>query len=372
MAVSVHVPRINNNDDEVTLVGVEVAIGDWVTQGQVVAQVETAKAAVDVEAPADGFVLGILGEIGSQVTVGSVLLWLGASRDEALPTDTAPQQTPAAGAKLKGQPTGKVRLLLRQHGLDASAIPAIGDRLTAEDVRRYLAQKGRPAAAAPASGGRPQAEWPLPETAGEWRELRVEERGMLATVSWQRDHAVPAYLELAYDAAAWERYAAAFAEQHKLLLSPLLSLMAWRLARLAVEQPKLNSTLIGGRRLEYSSVNVGFTVQAGETLYLCVQREAEKLAPLDFVNTLGDLQRRAAAHKLGADETQGATIAFSSMARWKVGRHIPVLAPQTALMVAHTVGTDGKAVLGATYDHRVLNGFHVISALRKLSTPPEI
>ena len=77
----------------------------------------------------------------------------------------------------------------------------------------------------------------------------------------------------------------------------------------------------------------------------------------------------ATLHKLGPAETSGATIGFSSMARWKVSRHMPILPPNTAFMVAHTAVSADKAVLGATYDHRVMNGFHVVSALRKLAKP---
>ena len=145
--------------------------------------------------------------------------------------------------------------------------------------------------------------------------------------------------------------------------------MTWRLVELAIELPALNSTIVGNKRYEYATVNVGFTVQADDTLYLAVARDAGSLGENGFVKAMGELQRRATAHKLGPQETQGATIGFSSMGRWKVSRHIPVLPPQTALIVAHAVAADGKTVLGASYDHRVLNGFHVVTALRKLSAP---
>jgi pyruvate/2-oxoglutarate dehydrogenase complex dihydrolipoamide acyltransferase (E2) component len=82
-----------------------------------------------------------------------------------------------------------------------------------------------------------------------------------------------------------------------------------------------------------------------------------------------ELQRNAASHKLSPDELQNATIGFSSMARWKVGRHIPILSPHTALMIAHTVDSNDQAILGASYDHRVLHGGEVVSVLQKLSKP---
>jgi pyruvate dehydrogenase E2 component (dihydrolipoamide acetyltransferase) len=60
-------------------------------------------------------------------------------------------------------------------------------------------------------------------------------------------------------------------------------------------------------------------------------------------------------------------------ARWNVTRHVPILPPYSALMVAHSAPQSGPewgpAVLGATYDHRVLTGADVFNALRRLTTP---
>jgi pyruvate/2-oxoglutarate dehydrogenase complex dihydrolipoamide acyltransferase (E2) component len=87
------------------------------------------------------------------------------------------------------------------------------------------------------------------------------------------------------------------------------------------------------------------------------------------VQALIDIQRRAAAHHLTAEETSDATVSFSSMARWKVSRHVPVLPPSTALIVAHTVNGHGEGLLGASYDHRVLGGAEVAAVLRELGKP---
>ncbi len=60
------------------------------------------------------------------------------------------------------------------------------------------------------------------------------------------------------------------------------------------------------------------------------------------------------------------------MARWNVSRHVPILPPQTGLIVAHSAPRgSGKAVLGASYDHRLLSGFDVVQVLQALATPPK-
>ena len=77
MAEPIYVPKINNNDDEVKLIGVDISVGDFVDTGQVIAQIETDKAVVDLESNAKGFVLVINGELESDLNVGDVFLCLG-------------------------------------------------------------------------------------------------------------------------------------------------------------------------------------------------------------------------------------------------------------------------------------------------------
>ena len=370
MALPVPIPRVNNNDDVVKIVRIPVDVGDAVHAGDLVFEVETEKAVVGIEAEQDGFVLAIRCAIGDTVAVGTTALWLGATRDEPVPEEAvaAPAEAGPAG---DATVTAKALLLLRQHNLSASVVPRSGPRLTAADVEAFLASGEQPAPE------QPPATLPanLP-AAALTRPLTPPERGLLSTVAWQRDHAVAAYLEIEYDPRAWDEYAAAFAKERRLLLNPLLSLLAFRLVRLAPEH-SANGTIIEGAeptRATYQHVNLGFTVQAGDSLYLCVVDLADTLDEAAFVARLGELQRRAMAHKLAPVEMRGTTVAFTSMARWgSVRRHVPVLPPYTALMVAHTAPPeDGRpAVLGASYDHRMLTGFDVVRLLQKLANPPK-
>src|SRR6185503_4587891 len=74
-----------------------------------------------------------------------------------------------------------------------------------------------------------------PTVAGTSRRLTPEERGMLRTVLWQREEAVPAYVEIEYDATAWDRLSVDYQKRERLLLNPLLALMAYRLTMIAKE-----------------------------------------------------------------------------------------------------------------------------------------
>ena len=372
----VYVPCVNINDDIVLIVDVTVSAGDTVKVGDMIAEVETDKAVIPVEAEQDGYVLKVLCDVEERVKVGAVMMWVGDSPDEPVPESVSKEPSEEPAGKTSLQPTAKARTLLDKHNLNAGQVPHQGERLTARDIEAFIAGQGGAAGGVTAAqADSPQTfEEQLPGTTGSLRSLSAEEQGMVSTVTWHRDHAVTAYLEMVYDQQAWNDYAAAFAERHKFMLSPLLPLMAYRLVKLARDMPKINTTLVNGQKYLYDQVNLGFTVQVGETLYLTVIQQADAMDDRQFIDALGEVQRHAMAKKLRPDESRDATLGFSSMARWNVSRHVPVLAPYTALMVAHSAPPRGgqPAVLGASYDHRILSGHDVASVLQELAQPPEI
>lgn len=369
----VYVPCVNINDDVVLIADISVNAGDQVRKGDPIVDVETDKATITVDAEHDGYVINVLCEVDERVAVGSIMMWIGDSADEPIPESRSPVPGGKSAARDIAQPTAKARALLEQHHLKPGDVPYQGERLTVRDIEAYLAEQGEAPKGLNKEQLKDNFEEQLPATPGSLQPLTAEEHGMVSTVAWHRDYAASAYLEMMYDQQAWEEYASAFAERHKLMLSPLLPLMAYRLVEITREIPKINATLVNGEKYQYDQVNLGFTVQVGETLYLTVVQQAGSMDDKRFIESLGEVQRHAMARKLQSDESQGATIGFSSMARWSVSRHVPILAPYTSLMVAHSrpASDGGLAVLGASYDHRVLSGYDVARVLQNLVQPPD-
>jgi len=359
MAKPIRTPRINNNDDVVRLNAVFVKPGDFVKTGESVAEIETDKANVTVEAEEDSYVLTVTAEAGARVAVGSVLMWMGADTSETVETtDAGPSQNGST------RPTLKAALLLAQHGLDARQLRAAGSRLRAADIESSILRHS----ADEQQGGRD----PEPVAAGTAVPLTAEERGMLRTVEWHRDFAVPGYVEIRYNGAAWDEYAARFQQAQGLLFNPLLGLMAYQLGRLAPRSPKINATIHGGQRFAYDQVNLGVTVQSGETLFIVTIPNAAGLTAREFTDRLNAAQRAAMKQTLSPDQITGATLMFTSMARWQAVRHIPVLAPHTSFILAHSApAADGESVLGATYDHRLLSGADAARVLQQMKEPDE-
>jgi pyruvate dehydrogenase E2 component (dihydrolipoamide acetyltransferase) len=367
MPTPVYTPRVNNNDDIVKLNHVYPQPGSFVKAGDALADVETDKATFAVEAEVEGYVLSVEAGLGDMIEVGTVLMWLGAEPGETVPrlSDATANAAPARMAEA----SVKALLLLSQYGLAPKQVPASGDRLSAADVLDYIGSKGLAPLSAAAPAGQPN-QFALP-AGGKRVPLSLAERGMARAVVWHRDQAVPGYCEIAYDPSPWQTYSDDFRAKHGLLFNPLLPLMAKHLVTLASETRGLNTTLAGEERFVYDSVNAGFTMQSGSVLYMLVVQAAETLTEADFVARLGGLQRRAMRNELRPEESSGSTIAFTSMSRWQISRHIPVLPPYNSLIVAHSAPSGGQAMLGATYDHRVLTGGDVAVVLTRLAQPPE-
>lgn len=370
MPVPLYTPRLNNNDDSVRFLKFLVAPGTYVKQGDPVADLETDKATFTVEADQDGYVLGFCFETGETIAVGSVLAWIGSTATEAVPATPAVPKGPVGTCS--GTPTLKAAILLSQYGLVARDVPASGERLLAADVEQYISARGSIRATRSSATSHSAAASSTSLEPGRTIQLRPPARGMLRTVSWHKSDAVPGYLEMSWDMTAWLDYAGVFQKHHGLLFDPLLSLLAWRLARAAVVQPLVNSTIFAEQRWQYDHVNLGFTVQEGSNLIVVVVREAEKLDQGAFVRKLTDLQLSAMRKSLRPEETCGATIGFSSMARWPITRHVPILLPNTAIMIAHAAASRQSACMGATYDHRVLNGADAVNVLKTVTLTPTL
>ena len=121
MATEVRLPQLGQTMEEGTIVGYMVGIGDEVKKADVIFEVETDKATLEVESPAEGFVKHIIAEVGQTLLVGDVVLVLGKKDEEVgadfieslkgreAPTAAEPvaaptQQTPAAADKPEPQP----------------------------------------------------------------------------------------------------------------------------------------------------------------------------------------------------------------------------------------------------------------------------
>ncbi len=126
-------PQFGVNDNTAKVVVWHVGPGNDVVQGQVLCELETAKATFEVEAVADGLVLPLV-DLGADVVVGQTLALVGADL-AALEAERAALTEPAGEAAARA--TDKARRLAESLGVDLAEISTSGGIIRERDVRAF-------------------------------------------------------------------------------------------------------------------------------------------------------------------------------------------------------------------------------------------
>jgi pyruvate dehydrogenase E2 component (dihydrolipoamide acetyltransferase) len=164
MAREVRLPQLGQTMEEGTVVGCMVSVGDEVKKGDIIFEIETDKATLEMESPADGFVKNILAEVGQTLPVGGALMILG-EMNEQVPQSFAeslkssvpaveakPPAPPAETAKLQPEPkklidkvkaSPRAKKLAEELDVDITTVTGTGPagRITEEDVKKAALQK---------------------------------------------------------------------------------------------------------------------------------------------------------------------------------------------------------------------------------------
>ena len=157
MATEVRLPQLGQTMEEGTIVGCMVKVGDEVKKGDVIFEIETDKATLEMESPASGFVKHIVAELEQTLLVGEVLLVLG-DKDEEVPQsfiDTAkaaapPVQAPATPTAAPTEPQaeqakrgGKVLASPRARKLarDLGVEPKLGATIPVGKLQKITAER---------------------------------------------------------------------------------------------------------------------------------------------------------------------------------------------------------------------------------------
>lgn len=155
MAKEIIMPALGMAQETGTLLTWHKREGDTVNKGELLMTVATDKTDVEIEAPANGILRGVILKEGEDAPVGQVIAWLLAA-GEAIPgakqngpaapaTPAAPAAQPTAAPTAPLPATPVAARMAAEHGIDLRLIKASGDRIQKEDVLAYLAEQDKPA-----------------------------------------------------------------------------------------------------------------------------------------------------------------------------------------------------------------------------------
>ncbi|NRF71429.1 2-oxo acid dehydrogenase subunit E2 [Aquincola sp. S2] len=427
----VKMPDIGEGIAEVELVAWNVKPGDEVQEDQVLADVMTDKATVEIPSPVAGQVVSLGGEVGQSLAVGSELIRIevvgagnlkaGASPRPAAAAPTpapapapreadrepepvaAPVAAPVATASRFSSPTAPtaptrapgekpiaspaVRNRAWELGIELQFVHGSGPagRITHQDLDVYLASRGQPMAARGTGSG-------YAERHDEEAVPMIGLRKRIAQKMQEAKRRIPhfSYVEEidvteleALRAQLNQRYAA---ERGKLTLLPLLA----RAVVIALRDfPRLNARFDdeAGVVTQYGAVHLGVAAQTDAGLMVPVLRHAEARDPWGIgaeITRLADAARKGSATR---EELSGSTITISSLGPLGGIVSTPVINhPEVAIIgvnriVERPVLRGGAIVarqtmnLSSSFDHRVIDGMDAarfIQAVRALLESPAL
>lgn len=407
---AITMPKLSDTMTEGTLVKWLKKEGDSVEMGDVIAEVETDKATMEMEAFDEGVLKKIFVAEGQSAKVGDkiALVLADGESEDAVETAAAPQTgstakpeensspakaasspqpAPAAG-RVKASPLAKKIAAERGVALSAVAGTGPGGRIVAKDVPE------KSAAPAP-SGQSASAPTPIKIESTGGSEKRVELTGMRRVIADRllasKTQIPHFYLTIEADAAPLMRLrkevnaANEAGGQPKITVNDFVLLAV---ARAAGQHPKVNAAWGGDHVMEFGSVNLSVAVAVDDGLITPVIRDAQKLSLREISAAVKDLAARARSKKLKPEEYAGGTITVSNLGSYGIEQFYAIVNPPQAMILAigaivnkPVVNTKGEIVAGQrmtvslSADHRVVDGAlgaEYLASLRKLIENPAL
>jgi pyruvate dehydrogenase E2 component (dihydrolipoamide acetyltransferase) len=372
--------------------------GDTVARGETIAEIETDKATMELEAYDSGVLTRILAEEGSTVPIGQPIAVIddqtaagaepsggqkvstaspdGEPTAAEKPAPMAPPaqpswpETPTPAAPLRATPL--VRSLARQHGIDLSTITGSGPggRIVRADVEAVIAQR-----AAVSSGPTPPPTAPRqPVTVGVGAADEQVPLTSIRRITAQRlteSAAAPHfYLTSVADADALQRLRtdlnAEFADT--LLKISVTDLLIRACAVTLRAHAQVNSSWAGDHLVRHGHVNIGCAVATDKGLLVPVIRDVDRKSLTEIALEAHALAERARSGKLTPDELTGSTFTISNLGMYGIDHFTAIINPPEAAVLAvgavqeEAVVRDGQLTaatrlkLTLSIDHRVLDG----------------
>ena len=425
MSVKIEMPKLSDTMTEGTLISWSVSVGDKIEIGDVIAEIETDKASMEMEAFDEGILTEILVEAGGKVPVGTALAILtedgeeAADRastpsvdapksEEAAPSSSEEQKAPVAttavatssdGGRIKVSPLA--RKIAAEKGVDVTQIKGTGPggRITAADVENpaALTKASSPAKAAKAAtasipAAAPKAAAISPVVADEDKVIPLSGmRKIIAERLLTSKQTIPHfYLHVEVDAAplmALRKQVNAQAEQTHGNKFTFNDFVVKAMINACAKVPEVNASFNGDSVVQFANVGVSIAIAVEDGLVTPVVKDAQKKSLLAISEEIKGMAVRARDKKLAPSEFDGGTITISNLGAWGIDSFDAIVNPPQAAIVSvggiieKAVVKNGEIVpgqrmnIGLSCDHRVVDGAVAagyINEVKKLLEQPSL
>lgn len=397
--------------------------GEHVNKGDPLFVIDTDKAAIEMESPADGILSGVKAKLNDVIPVTEVIAYILAP-GEVLPTKSIPQQVvtisappnvkvttqePAAVishlAELdKVRVTPVARRLAQELHLDLTQIAGRGPRgrIHKADVLAFKeshssveCDSAPQAAQTPAASVQPvvstpavtSTSIPLPDARRKQVIPLAGSRKIIAERMAYSATTIPHFtLSLSVDMTEAIRLRERVLEPLKAQTGQRVSftaILARAVATVLPRHPYLNASLSDGNLILWDDIHLGIATSVEENLIVPVIREAQSKSLGQLVKTLGDLTERARNRRLTPAEMTGSTFTISNLGMFGIESFAAIINPPESaiLAVGRMMDTPVKSAEGcefrpmiqltASADHRIVDGVGVARFLAELKSTLE-
>jgi pyruvate dehydrogenase E2 component (dihydrolipoamide acetyltransferase) len=387
MAISVVMPALEMAQETGKLVSWKKKAGEQVKKGEMLLEVETDKAVVEIEAQGDGILGGVTAKEGDVVPVGQIIAWLlkpgeqppanVASAQTGRKMDSAPAAAAAVAAPAALEPVSaagakispKARRLAREHGVDITRLRGSGPggEILAEDIMKASASAASAAPAGPpaAASGPVAASSGPPEAVSSIGRILAER----TTQSWTT---VPHFfVTREVDATALnatrERWIPIVEKSHGVKVTHTDFIVA-AVARALHIHPRVNGSWANDKIALNSHVNVALAMAVENAVVTAVIKDTDRIGLGDIAKQRKELAERARANRLQPADITGATFTISNLGMFNVDAFTAIIVPPQAGILAvgaiadRVVARDGLIGVRPTVnltlssDHRVVDG----------------
>jgi pyruvate dehydrogenase E2 component (dihydrolipoyllysine-residue acetyltransferase) len=358
--------------------------GEAVAKGDPLLEVETDKAVMEVESPADGVLAGVKVQAGAEVIVGRTIAWIvkpgetppaeEAQAESARKSSAPPAALSVASSTSAATPHGaretkvspKARRLASEKGVDLAHVRGSGPggEILASDILAAASVKAAPAAASQAEGLSPIARLMADRTTQSWTTVPhffvVRELGAAALNQTR------------------QQLAADIEKSHgtKLTHSDLLVALV---ARVLAKHPRMNASWTGDSIRVNGDVNISLAMAVSKGVVAPVISHADTLGLAAIAVQRRELAERARGNKLRPADLAGGTFTISNLGMFDVDGFTAIITPPQAAVLAvgriadRVVAVDGQPTvrpmmtLTLSTDHRVADGARAAEFMRDIA-----
>jgi pyruvate dehydrogenase E2 component (dihydrolipoamide acetyltransferase) len=430
MSVNIEMPKLSDTMTEGTLIKWHKQIGDEVEIGDILADIETDKATMEMESFDEGTLTEILIPEGGRAPIGAILAVLDGNMPAAIaapeakaqpslaPASAAASPVPAATAT-QTQPSGErlkvsplARKIAAELGVNLANVAGSGPagRIVKSDVQgaSTASTKASPAPSSEANAAAglaaaikskavaspapapAQAIVPVAKDGDERIELSSMRKIIASRLLTSKTTIPHFYLHLEVDAAPLmeiRKQANAQAETtHKNKYS-LNDFILKAVISAAEAVPAVNASFAGDHIVKFKHVGLSVAIAVEDGLVTPVIKQAETKSMLEISRAVKDFAVRAKDKKLKPDEFDGGTITVSNLGAWGIESFDAIVnPPQAAILsvgaaIEKPVVKNGQIVpgirmnLGLSCDHRVIDGAvgaQFLAEIKKLLEQPAL